>query len=75
MDELVIYTMHGCYQCQQLKDALIAKQIPFREINILEERNTAKVLKEDCGEVIIPTIRLKGEYYPGINGFRIVSNL
>lgn len=49
-----LYTIDGCTVCQRARVHLKDLKIPYIEINILQERESVKEIKEKVGEIILP---------------------
>lgn len=52
----VLYTMDGCPVCAKAIHYLNKKEIPYKAINIFEEKNAQHELKELIGEVYTPVL-------------------
>lgn len=51
-----LYTITSCRNCQNAREHLQRLNIPYREVNIMENIGAAALIKHRVGEVIAPVL-------------------
>lgn len=71
-NQVIIFTLEGCYYCMTLKNELVNLSIPFLEIEVNSNSQLWEQVVEQTGHDLLPTIFIKKEntdtgpiYIPG----------
>lgn len=67
--ENILYTIDGCTVCAKVKEYLHKKNVSFKEINVLINREEAQHLKELTGEVYTPVFVVGEKVMRGLEIF------
>jgi glutaredoxin 3 len=58
--EVIVYTSQVCTYCVRAKQLLIRKGVPYREIDISEDRAVEKEMIRITGKMTVPQILIDG---------------
>ncbi|MBO8128118.1 MAG: glutaredoxin [Peptococcaceae bacterium] len=61
MAETIIYTKTGCPYCKRTMEEYRAKGIKFKEINVLEDYEAKKKVKNEYGATKVPVVVVDGK--------------
>lgn len=61
MKNLLIFTLNGCIYCQELKQRLFDKGVPFHDIEITKNRELWKQVIDQTGHDELPTVFIQNE--------------
>ena len=65
--KVVVYSTPTCPYCKRAKDYLSRKGIPYRNINVAQDREKAKEMIQKSGQMGVPIITINGEVVVGFN--------
>ena len=65
---IVVYTKNGCPQCDMTKRVLEGEGIPFTAINVEENEEAMRYVKEELGLSSMPVVVVEGQ--EPFTGFR-----
>ena len=65
--KVVVYSTPTCPYCKRAKDYLSRKGIPYRNINVAQDREKAKEMIQKSGQMGVPIITINGEVIVGFN--------
>jgi glutaredoxin 3 len=68
---VVIYSASWCAFCHMAKQYLSGLKVPFKEIDVEQDRNAARTLVEKTGQAGIPVIEIGGETIIGFDRSKI----
>ncbi|MDO6655866.1 glutaredoxin family protein [Anaerobacillus sp. 1_MG-2023] len=60
MEQVTLFTITGCIDCYKMKQHLKERNIPFVEVNLMEQPERLKDLIKVAGECQVPFL-VKGE--------------
>lgn len=63
--EFILYTINGCHKCQNVREHLENSHINYKEINILQSKEVAKMIHNKMGEVRVPVLQIDHEFIWG----------
>ena len=52
----ILYTKHGCPWCQQARDVLAERNIPYREISVTDNETAFAQMKQKSGQSYAPVL-------------------
>ena len=58
MGEITVYSTPTCPWCKKLKDFLNARNIPFTNVDVSEDREAAQKMIEKSGQMGVPQIEI-----------------
>ena len=75
-EPLVIYIVPNCDSCDQVKEFLMAKNIPYREIDVKSSYELQQELKEKTGgELLVPALIVGEKTLTGYSRSQMISAL
>ena len=67
MKQVIVYSTPTCPYCDMAKAFLKQNNIPYKEINVAEDRKAASEMIEKSGQMGVPVIDINGEIIVGFN--------
>ncbi|KKB41425.1 glutaredoxin family protein [Bacillus thermotolerans] len=67
MNEVTVYSTNTCPYCEMMKAFLQAQDIPFKEVNVQQDRKAAQRLVETTGQVGVPQTNINGDWIFGFD--------
>ena len=64
LEDVIVYSTPFCVPCEQLKDYLTAREVPFVVRDLMMDEEAAERL-EEFGIRSTPALEVKGEIYAG----------
>jgi glutaredoxin 3 len=61
MSGVYIYTIHGCPYCAKAKKLLLSRHVPFQEVDVTEDHETRKWLRQVTGKSTVPQTFVNGQ--------------
>lgn len=74
MLEFILYTINGCHKCQIVREHLENLNIHYKEVNILQRKEAAKVIQNRIGEVRVPVLLVDHEIIWGKDLLKLSNN-
>ena len=65
MERVIIYSSPNCLDCQALKDYLSAREVPFVDKNIADDKSAREELANKYGRLATPTIVIGDKVFLG----------
>ena len=65
--KVVIYSTPTCPYCKRAKDYLSRRGIPYTDINVAQDREKAKEMIQQSGQMGVPVITIDNEIVVGFN--------
>ena len=65
--KVIIYSTPTCPYCKRAKDYLSRKGIPYKDVNVAQDREKAKEMIEKSGQMGVPVITIDDEIVVGFN--------
>ncbi|MBU5592756.1 glutathione S-transferase N-terminal domain-containing protein [Clostridium sp. MSJ-4] len=70
-----IYTTPNCPYCKKARAYFDTKNIEYKDINVLEDKESRKVMIETSGQQSVPVIDIDGEIILGFNKYAVDAAL
>lgn len=67
MSKVTVYSTQSCPWCAKTKQFLKDNKIPFKDIDIGKDRETAKKIFKKSGSIGVPIIDIGGKIIVGFN--------
>jgi len=67
MHTVTVYTTPTCPWCHRVKDYLNSKNVPFREVDVMADRNGAREMITKSGQSGVPVLDIDGEIVVGFD--------
>jgi len=67
MKQIIIYTSPFCHKCDQLEAFLNEKNIPFVEVDVLNNKEAAIDLLKKSGRLSLPQMKINDKIIVGFN--------
>ncbi len=71
MPKIKIYSTPTCPYCFTLKEFLKEHNIEFEDVNILEDKEAQKEMREKSGQMGVPVVDIDGEIIIGFDKEKI----
>jgi glutaredoxin 3 len=71
LSEVVVYTTPTCGYCQQVKQYLAQREIPYREVDVAANAQAAAEMVNLSGQRGVPVVVVDGQVVVGFNRARI----
>ncbi len=75
MSKVKIYSTPTCPYCFTLKEFLKEHNIEFEDVNILEDKEAQKEMREKSGQMGVPVVDIDGEIIVGFEKEKICQLL
>ena len=75
MPKVKIYSTPICPFCKQAKDFFKEKKIEFEDIDVSENQEAAKEMKEKSGQMAVPVIEINEKILVGFDAEKIEQAL
>jgi glutaredoxin-like YruB-family protein len=75
MKKVKVYSTSACPYCKMLKDFLQGKNVPFENVDVGENHEAAKEMREKSGQMGVPVMDIEGKIIVGFNKEEITREL
>ncbi|MGA1864965.1 MAG: glutaredoxin family protein [bacterium] len=75
MKKVKVYSTSACPYCRMLKDFLQGKNVPFENVDVGEDHEAAKEMKEKSGQFGVPVVDIEGKIIVGFDKEEITKEL
>jgi len=75
MKQVIVYSTPTCPYCDMAKAFLKQNNIPYKEINVAEDRKAASEMIEKSGQMGVPVIEIDGKIIIGFDRNAIKKEL
>jgi len=75
MKKVKVYSTATCPYCRMLKDFLDEKKVPFENVDVGQDREAVKEMREKSGQMGVPVIDIEGKIIVGFEKDAIIKEL
>ena len=75
MKKVKVYSTSTCPYCKMLKDFLQEKKVPFENVDVGENHEAAREMKEKSGQLGVPVMDIEGKIIVGFDKKEITMEL
>ncbi|MBN2372582.1 glutathione S-transferase N-terminal domain-containing protein [bacterium] len=75
MKTVKVYSTSTCPYCHMLKDFLKERNIPFEDVDVGADRESAQEMMDKSGQIGVPVIDIEGKIIVGFNKEEIIKEL
>ena len=75
MKKVKVYSTATCPYCRMLKDFLNEKQVPFENVDVGQDREAVKEMREKSGQMGVPVVDIEGKIIVGFEKDAITKEL
>lgn len=58
-----LYTIKGCSKCSRMREYLLEHNIPFEEVDIIDQPKRSQEILQIYGQVFVPFLNYQGQPY------------
>ncbi|MEH7379052.1 glutaredoxin family protein [Bacillus sp. JJ1533] len=73
MNQITVYTTNTCPYCVMMKNFLKENGIPFKEVNVQQDRNAANRLVKTTGQMGVPQTEINGQWVVGFDPEKVME--
>ncbi|MGA1791208.1 MAG: glutaredoxin family protein [bacterium] len=75
MKKVKVYSTATCPYCRMLKDFLNEKQVLFENVDVGQDREAVKEMREKSGQMGVPVVDIEGKIIVGFEKDAIIKEL
>ena len=75
MKNVKVYSTATCPYCRMLKDFLNEKKVPFENVDVGQDREAVKEMREKSGQMGVPVVDIEGKIIVGFEKDAIIKEL
>jgi len=75
MKKVIVYSTSTCPYCAMAKNFLTENKVPFENIDVGKDRETAKLMIQKSGQMGVPVIDIDGKIIIGFDKSAITKEL
>jgi glutaredoxin-like YruB-family protein len=75
MKKVKVYSTSACPYCKMLKDFLQGKNVPFENVDVGENHEAAKEMRDKSGQLGVPVVDIEGKIIIGFDKEEITKEL
>lgn len=75
MKTVKVYSTATCPYCRMLKDFLNEKKVPFENVDVGQDREAVKEMREKSGQMGVPVVDIEGKIIVGFEKDAISKEL
>jgi len=75
MKKVKVYSTATCPYCRKLKDFLNEKKVPFENVDVGQDREAVKEMREKSGQMGVPVVDIEGKIIVGFEKEEIIREL
>jgi len=73
MNQITVYTTSTCPFCDQMKNFLNEKELPFQEVNVQQDPIAANRLVKTTGQMGVPQTEINGQWVLGFDPDKVMQ--
>jgi glutaredoxin 3 len=72
MNQITVYTTNSCPYCVMMKNYLMDKGLPFKEVNVQQDQAAANRLVLTTGQMGVPQTEINGQWVLGFDPEKVM---
>lgn len=73
MNDITVYLTDTCPYCDMMKNFLVEKNLPYKEVNIQRDQAAADKLVQTTGQMGVPQTNVNGQWVLGFDPDKLMQ--